>query len=120
MATTTSLGLRRNAAQLHALAGVTREIRSSDRNSRRKYLQDFVRAFRCYDSVIDPEGLHKLTSAADIVLVGDYHALPSSQRFAASLVEQRAHPGDRPVVLGIETIVARDQHILEEWWRREL
>jgi hypothetical protein len=120
MATTTSLGWRRNAAQLHALAGVTREIRSSDRNSRRKYLQDFVRAFRSYDSVIDPEGLRTLTSAADIILVGDYHALPSSQRFAASLFEQRAHPGDRPVVLGIETIVARDQHILEEWWRREI
>ena len=57
---------------------------------------------------------------ADVVLVGDYHALPASQRFAASLFEQRAHVGDRPVVLGIETVVARDQHILDEWWRREI
>ena len=120
MATTTSLGLRRNAAQLHALAGVTREIRSTDPNGRRKYLQDFARAFRSYDSVIDSEELRLLTHSADIILVGDYHALPSSQRFAASLFEHRAHPGDRPVVLGIETIVARDQHILDEWWRREI
>jgi hypothetical protein len=120
MATTTSLRLRRNAAQLHALAGVTREIRSSDGNSRSKYLQDFVQAFPSYDSVIGPEQLTALTTSADIILIGDYHALPSSQRFAASLLEQRAHPGDRPVVLGIETIVARDQHILDEWWRREI
>jgi hypothetical protein len=58
--------------------------------------------------------------AADIVLVGDYHALPAAQRHAATLLEQRALAGDRPVVLGVETIFARDQHILEEWWRREI
>ena len=28
--------------------------------------------------------------------------------------------GGRPVVLGVETIFARDQHILNEWWRREI
>jgi hypothetical protein len=120
MATTTSLRSRRNAAQLHALAGVTREIRSSDRNTRRKYLENFVRAFPSYDSIIDRERLTAQTRNADIILVGDYHALPASQRFAAGLFEQRTQPGDRPVVLGIETIVARDQHILEEWWRREI
>ena len=57
---------------------------------------------------------------ADIVLIGDYHALPAAQRYAASLIEQRALAGDRRVVLGVETIFARDQHILEEWWRREI
>ena len=55
-----------------------------------------------------------------MVLIGDYHALPAAQRYAATLVEQRALAGDRRVVLGVETIFARDQHILEEWWRREI
>ena len=36
------------------------------------------------------------------------------------MFEQRALAGDRPVVLGVETIYARDQHILDEWWRREI
>ncbi len=120
MATTASLRSRRNAAQLHALEGVEREIHSSDHNSRRKYLQDYIRAFRSYDSVIGAVELNSFVRSADVVLVGDYHALPASQRFAASLFEQRAHGGDRPVVLGIETVVARDQHILDEWWRREI
>ena len=120
MATTTSLRLRRNAAQVHALAGVTREIRTSDGNTRRQYLKNFVRAFRRYESVIDLEQVAQQAKAADIILIGDYHALPSSQRFASSLFEQRTQPGDRPVVLGVETIVARDQHILDEWWRREI
>jgi hypothetical protein len=120
MATTNTLGDRRNAVQRHALAGVQREVRATDSSGRRKYLRDFSQAFRSYDSVIDSQQLAETVAAADIVLVGDYHALPTAQRFAASLLEQRAHAGDRPVVLGVETIFARHQHVLEEWWRREI
>jgi hypothetical protein len=120
MGTTNTLGARRNAVQLHALAGVQREVRANDSSGRRKYLRDFSQAFRSYDSVIDSQQLAETVGSADIVLVGDYHALPTAQRFAASLLEQRAHPGDRPIVLGVETIFARHQHVLEEWWRREI
>jgi Haem-binding uptake, Tiki superfamily, ChaN len=120
MASTVNLRSRRNAAQLHALAGVEREIRAQDSHSRRKYLREFSQAFRNYDSVLDSEQFHNALHAADVVLIGDYHALPGAQRYAASLIEQRALTGDRPVVLGVETIFSRDQHILEEWWRREI
>ena len=120
MASATHLRSRRSAAQRHALAGVEREIRSSDRNGSRKYLKDFIQAFRNYDSVLDSGQLQALVRDADVLLVGDYHALPASQRFAATLFEQRAHASGRPVVLAVETIFARDQHILDEWWRREI
>ena len=120
MATAANLRSRRNAAQLQALAGVEREIRAQDSHNRRKYLRDFSQAFRSYDRLIDAQQVHEELKAADIVLIGDYHALPAAQRYAASLVEQRALVGDRPVVLGVETIFARDQHILDEWWRREI
>ena len=111
---------RRTAAQLHALEGVEREIRANDPNGQRKYLRDFSAAYRSYQSVLDPTEVHDAVRGADLVLIGDYHALPTCQRYAASLMEQRALAGDRPVVLGVETIFARDQHILEEWWRREI
>jgi len=120
MASTVNLRSRRSAAQLHALAGVEREIRAQDSHSRRKYLREFTEAFRGYDSLLDSQQVHNALHAADVVLIGDYHALPVAQRYAASLLEQRALAGDRPVVLGVETIFARDQHILEEWWRREI
>ncbi len=120
MATTTNLRSRRSEAQWHALAGVEREIRVTDPSGRRKYLRDFGQAFRSYDAVINSEELKSTVRSADIVLVGDYHALPAAQRFAATLFEERAQPGDRKVVLGLETIFARDQHILDEWWRREI
>src|SRR5579872_858084 len=120
MGTTSNLRARRNAAQLHALVGVEREIRATDSSSRRKYLRDFSRAFRSYEGVLSNERLELAVRAADTILIGDYHALPASQRFAASAFELRAQPGDRPVVLGVETIFARDQHIIDEWWRREI
>src|ERR1700736_3812076 len=120
MASAVNLRSRRSAAQLHALAGVEREIRAHDSHSRRKYLREFNQAFRSYDSILDSEQTQNVLYSADVVLIGDYHALPAAQRYAASLLEQRALAGDRRVVLGVETIFARDQHILEEWWCREI
>src|SRR5580658_6457920 len=120
MASTANLRSRRSVAQLHALAGVEREIRAQDSHSRRKYLREFSQAFRSYDSLLDFRQIQNVLHSADVVLIGDYHALPAAQRYAASLIEQRALAGDRRVVLGVETIFARDQHILEEWWRREI
>src|SRR5271155_2134607 len=120
MASTVNLRIRRSAAQLHALAGVEREIRAQDSHSRRKYLREFTEAFHSYDCILDSQQIQNALRDADIVLVGDYHALAAAQRYAAFLLEQRALAGDRRVVLGVETIFARDQHILEEWWRREI
>src|SRR5215510_4940505 len=120
MATTTSLRSRRSEAQLHALAGVEREIRANDPSAQRKYIREFAEAFQSYESVLESAQLKTLVGGADILLVGDYHALPAAQRFVTILLEERAQPGDRSVVLGVETIFARDQHILDEWWRREI
>ena len=120
MANPSHLRSRRSAAQRHALEGVEREIRANDHNGRRKYLKDFSAAYRTYESVLTPADVHEAVQPADLVLIGDYHALRACQRFAGALLEQRALTGDRPVVLGVETIFARDQHILDEWWRREI
>ena len=120
MASTANLRSRRSIAQLHALAGVEREIRAQDSHGRRKYLREFNEAFHSYDSLLDSQAIQRELHSADVVLVGDYHALAGAQRYAASLMEERALTGDRPVVLGVETIFSRDQHILDEWWRREI
>jgi hypothetical protein len=120
MATLAQLRARRSAAQRHALESVEREIRANDHNGRRKYLRDFSAAYRSYESLLDSAQVHEAVRSADVTLIADYHALPACQRFAGGLLEQRALAGDRPVILGVETIFSRDQHILEEWWRREI
>jgi len=103
---------------MHALAAVRREIGPHDSASGRKYLREFAQAFRRYDSVLSVEQLNSRIAAADILLIGDYHALPASQRFATQLVEQLA--STRPVALGLEAVLSRDQRILDAWWRREI
>jgi heme-binding uptake protein ChaN (Tiki superfamily) len=120
MASTASLRTRRSAAQLHALAGVEREIRANDPNSRRKYLLDFSQAFRSYGAVLEKTRVAELVEQADVVLVGDYHALPNCQKFAAELIAQLGKSGERPLVVGLETVFARDQHILDEWLAGEI
>src|ERR1035437_1312989 len=119
MATTGILRSRRSAAQLHALASVEREIRAIDPAAGRKYLRDFREAYRSYQKVLTPSDVRHQIANAGIVLVGDYHALPNSQRYLASLLgDPELHR--RQVVLGVETIFYRDQHILDEWFRGEI
>jgi hypothetical protein len=119
MATTGILRSRRSAAQLHALASVEREIRAVDPAAGRKYLRDYREAYRSYESVLGASDVRRQISRAGIVLVGDYHALPNSQRYLASLLRD-PDLRQRSIVLGVETIFSRDQHILDEWSSGEI
>jgi hypothetical protein len=119
MATTGILRSRRSAAQLHAIASVEREIRAIDPASRRKYLRDFREAYRSYQKVLSASDVRREIARAGTVLVGDYHALPASQRYLAALLRDFEFH-QRPIVLGVETIFSRDQHILDEWVRGEI
>lgn len=118
MKTASNPEARRTAAQMHALAAVRREIGPRDSATGRKYLREYAQAFRKYDAVLNPEQLNSKIASADILLIGDYHALPASQRFTATLIEQLA--GTRPVAFGLEAVLSRDQRILDAWWRREI
>jgi hypothetical protein len=109
---------RRTAAQMHALAAVRHDIASQDRVPGRVYLREFTQQFREYDAILSQNELQQRIADASTVLIGDYHALPACQRFAAELIEASAR--DRRVVLGVEAILARDQRILDAWWRREI
>ncbi len=119
MSTTGILRSRRSAAQRHAIASVEREIRSADPVVGRKYLREFQEAYRSYEKVLTASDVYREITDAGIALIGDYHALPNSQRYLSSLLREHL-PSRRPVVLGVETIFSRDQHILDEWSRREI
>ena len=103
---------------MHALAAVRHDISSQDSAGGRTYLREFTQQFCEYDSVLTHDELQQRVAAAGTVLIGDYHALPACQRFAAELVESSAR--ERRIVLGVEAVLARDQRILDAWWRREI
>jgi hypothetical protein len=119
MSTTGILRSRRSAAQRHALASVVRKIGAIDPSAGCKYLRDFREAYRSYQKVLALSDVRQEIAQAGIVLVGDYHALPNSQRYLASLLRD-PELDQRPLVLGVETIFSRDQHILDEWFHGEI
>lgn len=111
------VGLR--AKEIHALAVLKQEIWESDPNLRQQYLRNFTRAYTQYRRAVSLTYLHEQLRQADVVLVGDYHALPEAQAFAAELVEMLAR-GMRPVHLGVEFFFSRDQKALAAWQRGEI
>ena len=120
MGTNSIVRLRRSAAQLHALAQVEREIRASDPKIRCRYLREFTEAFRSYQYVLSAVELDALLAPADVVLVGDYHALSAAQRYAGELLQRLPSLTGRPVVLAVEAIFTRHQPALDEWMRGEV
>ena len=110
---------RRTAAQQLALLQVKREIRATDPHGRLKYVRDFSEAFRDYRHTLSTVELKQHYLSADILLVGDYHALAASQEFATALIAQLAQDGPPPV-LALEMIFSRDQYVLDEWLRGEI
>ncbi|HVH88023.1 MAG TPA: ChaN family lipoprotein, partial [Terriglobales bacterium] len=105
---------RRSAAERHALIPLQREIGSVDPISRRKYVQEFLEAFQTYERVISKDTLMRFCARADTLLVSDFHALDTCQFFLCELLDELAS-GSRPVVLLLEAIFTRDQHILDAW-----
>jgi hypothetical protein len=118
MKRTTNVESRLAAAQMHALTAVRREIRSRDSAQERKYLREFAQSFRNYDGVLSTEEFDRCIGSASTILIGDYHSLAASQQFAANLLERVAKQSS--VVIGVEAVLSRDQHILNSWWRREI
>jgi len=86
---------------------------------RLKYIRDFSEAFRDYRRALTDNEFKQQCATADVLLVGDYHALAASQDFAASFVGQLAQ-SDRPVVLALEMAFSRDQYVLDEWLHGEI
>ena len=111
-------GERRSAAQMHALTAVRREVLSRDSCGTRKYLREYTQAFQNFEGVLTTEEFEQAIASASVLLIGDYHALAASQRYAARLIEQVAAKG--PVVVCVEAILSRNHAILDAWWRREI
>ncbi|HWC19601.1 MAG TPA: ChaN family lipoprotein [Terriglobales bacterium] len=110
---------RRSAAERHALIPLQREIGSVDPISRRKYVQEFIDAFQSYERVISKETLMRFCAEADTLLVSDFHALDTCQFFLCELLEELAGR-ERPLVLLLEAIFARDQLVIDAWQRQEI
>ncbi|MBV9435976.1 MAG: ChaN family lipoprotein, partial [Acidobacteria bacterium] len=106
---------RRSAAEKRLLLPLQREIGSVDRLSRRKYLQEFNQAYPRYERIIPKSELFRFCAQAGTLLISDFHALDTCQFFLCEVLEELAQSQARPLVLLLEAVFTRDQHIVDEW-----
>ena len=102
-----------------AVTRLKREIGAIDRNSRRRYIREFHAEFNTEPAPVCFDDLLVDCLKSDIIYIGDYHALPASQRFAARLLGEVASRS-RNVALGMEMVFGRHQRILDAWNAEEI
>src|SRR5215471_7164835 len=80
----------------------------------RKYIHEFNREFQSFDSVCSAEEILRHLQQAELVWIGDYHALTASQSYAATLLKELASR-KKKLALAVEPVFARNQKILDAW-----
>jgi len=106
--------------QREAVERLKAALFGSDPYARRRYILDFHQEFRSFRRRVGWKELASASGRADIVFVGDYHALSSCQVFAVRLLEEmvRRHPGR--VVLAMEMVFGRHQRVLDRFLAGEI
>src|SRR5215468_2893385 len=79
-----------------------------------KYIQEFTDEFNAFESVCSSDEVVNQALSANLIWVGDYHALVKSQIFVVELLKQIAKHKEN-VALAVEPIYARSQEILDSW-----
>jgi len=107
------------ALQKATVARLKKEILGVDRNARKRYIRDFHEEFSHLEGLSTFDDLVIACYQADVVYVGDYHALPASQEFAARLLSEIAERSHE-VVLCLEMVYTRNQKILDRYMADEI
>ena len=100
------------AHQKRAAEHLRREVMGADGSLRHPYFRDLDRQLRSYLHPVADSDLAAACSLADLVYVGDYHAVPASQKYAADLLKRIVRHVPR-LTVGVEFVYTRQQRILD-------
>jgi len=107
------------AFQKATVARLRKEIGDVDRTSKRGYIREFHASIGRFSAPASWDDLVIACYRADLVYIGDYHALPSAQETAARLLQAIAERS-RAVVLGVEMVYGRHQRVLDRYMAGDL
>ena len=80
----------------------------------RKYIQEFSEEFDTFESVCQPEEILRGILKANLVWVGDYHALAASQMLVVELLKTVSQRKAN-IAVAVEPVFARSQESLDRW-----
>src|SRR6185295_1395972 len=107
-------GLKREAVRR-----IQTDIEEIDPSPSRKYIHEFSQEFDSFEATSTPQEVLDEAIKAELIWIGDYHALTKSQLFVVEVLKHIAqHKGN--VALAIEPVFARNQGILDLWISGEI
>ena len=81
----------------------------------KRYREAYEADFRGNWTSCPATDLEEALCGADIVLYGDYHTLPASQRLLLRLMRRLLPRDDRPATLALEMLHSRDQSLIDRY-----
>src|SRR5262245_38334279 len=97
-----------------AVRKIQNEIGEFRASPSRKYIEEFNREFRTFQAISSNEEIIEQARQANLIWIGDYHALSKSQTYAADFI-RCLNEDNRRVLLAVEPVFARSQKILDSW-----
>src|SRR4051812_38414497 len=86
-----------------ALTRIQSDISEFESTIRGMYVQEYTDEFRTFEDVCSRDDVFEDAQSADLIWIGDYHALPRSQSFARDFLQELAlDPGN--LILAVEPI----------------
>src|SRR5438105_4104227 len=97
-----------------AVRRIQSDIGEIDASTSRKYIQEFNREFQSYESVCEKAEVLEQALEANLIWIGDYHALVQSQAYATEFLRGLAARKDN-LAIAVEPVFARNQEVLDLW-----
>jgi len=97
-----------------AVERIRYDIGQLDTSPSHKYIVDFTSEFGGFQEVCNPTEILDEAAKANLIWIGDYHALSRYQEFSANFLRD-LHRRNPNLALGVEPVFARNQKILDRW-----
>src|SRR5215470_17897430 len=95
-----------------AVRRIQSDIGEIDASTSRKYIQEFNREFQTYQAVCDAAEVFDRAQKANLIWIGDYHALVQSQTYATEFLHELAARKEN-LAVAVEPVFARSQQLLD-------
>jgi hypothetical protein len=102
------------ALKREAVRRIQSDIGEIHASPSRKYIEEFSDEFTTYRSVCQQDDILNEALSADLIWVGDYHALAANQAYVVELLKQLVQHKTN-IALAVEPVFARNQEILDLW-----
>src|SRR5213594_1191638 len=102
------------ALKREAVRRIQNDIGEIGASPSQKYIQEFTREFETFESVVGPAEILEEARRANLIWIGDYHALTRSQTYASEFLRELKNRKNT-IAVAVEPVFARNQEVLTRW-----